>query len=101
MAAGATDGVVAQTNGRKKPEVNPPVDVAIALQANEPEAVPEILKGISSFGATPSIDDATTRLSLLAKARELVHALETPRETMIKHCWAQVRLRFIQHEMGS
>ncbi|KAF6785942.1 sterigmatocystin 8-o-methyltransferase, partial [Colletotrichum musicola] len=29
------------------------------------------------------------RQDLLIKARSLVQALETPRETMVKHCWAQ------------
>lgn len=34
-------------------------------------------------------EDYESRLALLASARALVQALETPRETMIKHIWAQ------------
>jgi hypothetical protein len=77
-------------NGSKAPEVSPPVDISIALQPNDSDAVPAILKGISSFGDAPAIGKDETRLALLAKARDLVRALESPRETMIKHCWAQV-----------
>jgi hypothetical protein len=71
-------------------EVKPLVDVATASRPCDPEAVPSILKRIVSSGETPSVDDDSVRLALLANARELVRALETPRETMIKHCWAQV-----------
>lgn len=90
-ANGTSNGNGASENkGSTVPEVNPPVDLSIALLPNDSIAVPEILKGISSFGDAPSIDKDETRLALLATARDLVRALETPRETMIKHCWAQV-----------
>lgn len=72
------------------PQANPPVDIDIALRPGDSNAVPQILKSISAFGDAPSVDNDNTRLGLLAKARELVRALETPRETMIKHNWAQV-----------
>lgn len=72
------------------PQPNPPVDIAVALRPGDSTAVPKILEDISSFGSAPSVDHDNTRLGLLAKARELVRALETPRETMIKHNWAQV-----------
>jgi hypothetical protein len=71
-------------------EDKPLVDVATASRPCDPQAVPSILKRIVSSGETPSVDDDSVRLALLASARELVQALETPRETMIKHCWAQV-----------
>ncbi|KAF2875904.1 S-adenosyl-L-methionine-dependent methyltransferase [Massariosphaeria phaeospora] len=77
------------SNGATVPEVNPPIDIGIALRPCDSDAVPEILKNISSFGKSPSLDNDNARLGLLAKARDLVRALETPRETMIKHCWAQ------------
>lgn len=77
-------------NGTAVSEANPPVDIGIAIRACDPEAVPSILKQISSFGGSPSTDSDDTRLELLANARALVRALETPRETMIKHNWAQV-----------
>jgi hypothetical protein len=70
-------------------EDKPLVDVATASRPCDPEAVPSILRRIVSSGETPSVDNDSVRLALLANARELVRALETPRETMIKHCWAQ------------
>jgi hypothetical protein len=71
-------------------EDKPLVDVATASRPCDPEAVPSILRRIVSSSETPSVDNDSVRLALLANARELVRALETPRETMIKHCWAQV-----------
>lgn len=55
-------------------------------------AVARLLLEVASAGDTFSTaDDAALapRLELLAKARELVHALETRREIMIQHLWAQ------------
>ncbi|PKX94845.1 S-adenosyl-L-methionine-dependent methyltransferase [Aspergillus novofumigatus IBT 16806] len=74
----------AQTTGQGQS----PVDVSIATEPNNLDAVPTLLKEI-----TQSSDAFTTRnvgrKDLLAKCRTLVQALETPRETMIYHCWAQ------------
>lgn len=64
------------------------VDESIATEPNNIEAVPRLLKEI-----TQAFDKFTTsnvgRQDILAKCRTLVQALETPRETMIYHCWAQ------------
>lgn len=65
------------------------VDVAVALQAVAPDEIPRLAGDIASLGASPPEDD-TARLELLKKARSLVQALETPRETMIRHLWAEV-----------
>ena len=68
-------------------------DVSIATSPNDLASVPAILKQISAQGAdlstTKTTHDYDSRLKLLASARALVQALETPRETMIKHIWAQ------------
>jgi hypothetical protein len=78
-------------NGRVVPEMKPsPNDIDVAIRANDAGAVAGLLKELSSFGATPSVDEDDTRLALLTSARALVRALETPRETMLKHNWAQV-----------
>ncbi|KAH6843416.1 S-adenosyl-L-methionine-dependent methyltransferase [Chaetomium sp. MPI-CAGE-AT-0009] len=66
-----------------------PVDVSIALRPNDLDSVPGLIKDISATGHVLKPDDGASRLRLLEKARNLVRALETPRETMIKHCWAQ------------
>lgn len=70
--------------------INPIVDISTAVRACDRDAVPGILKELSSFGNTPSVEHDDTRLRMLASAKALVRALETPRETMIKHNWAQV-----------
>lgn len=67
-----------------------PVDVGLAAAPCNLDSVPGLLEEISSLGSALSGDDGQARLKLLANARSLVTALETPRETMIKHCWAQV-----------
>jgi hypothetical protein len=74
-------------NGKTREE---PVDMSVALRPNDPERVPSLIKDISAAGNALNLDDGAGRLRLLEKARDLVRALETPRETMIKHLWAQV-----------
>ncbi|KAK8084147.1 hypothetical protein PG996_002928 [Apiospora saccharicola] len=67
---------------------------SIATFPNDLPSVPAILERISVQGAQLSSmqeeDYYESRLALLASARALVQALETPRETMIKHIWAQL-----------
>ena len=79
-----TNGVA---NGKRREE---PVDISVALRPNDSDSVPSLIKDISAAGNGLSPDDGAGRLRLLEKARDLVRALETPRETMIKHLWAQV-----------
>lgn len=72
-------------------ETYTPVGPSKAIQANNAAAVPEVLKSLSEFGSSPLVEDNDVRLRMLVQAKALVRALETPRETMIKHNWAQVR----------
>lgn len=76
------------------------VPVSVALSPSDADAVPQLLQEITqgvdkwqslqkSGGDSLQIDEA--RHELLIKTRSMMQALETPRETMIKHCWAQVR----------
>ena len=86
---------VKQTNGAGAPKTNgsakvPVVDVSVATSPNNLAVVPDIVKGISEFSTAAVSGDEEARLELVEKARQLVRSLETPRETMIKHCWAQV-----------
>lgn len=73
------------TNGDSKPaEVSP-------TSATDAAAVPSLIKELGALGGGfDENTDEETRLSLCLKARELWKALETPRETMIRHCWGQV-----------
>ena len=66
------------------------VDTAVASSPCDIEAVPSLLDEISALGKDVGNGDREGRLELLEKARSLVRALETPRETMLKHCGAQV-----------
>lgn len=87
-----TNGAADGTNGFVK---KPVVDISVALSPNDLPAVPGLIEAISSFGNAAVDGDTQSRLDLVEKARQLVRALETPRETMIKHCWSQVRLSAI------
>lgn len=75
-----------------------PVPLSLALSPSDEDAVPALLEDIS-HGADKwralhhdevGVKKEQARHDLLIKARSLVQALETPRETMLKHCWAQV-----------
>lgn len=67
-----------------------PIDVSIALAPNDKKAIPTLVNELQSGVSTLDAGGDEARHELLIKARTLVQALETPRETMIKHCWGQV-----------
>jgi hypothetical protein len=71
--------------------------VLVAVEPANLKAVPELISEIADTGSAFLLSPETLqcRLDLLAQARNLVLALETPRETMIKHLWTQVRLPFL------
>lgn len=73
----------AETNGT-------PVDVSIALMASDLESVPRLAAEIQSLGSRLKEDDYNRRQALLQKVMVLHNALETPRETMIRHLWIQM-----------
>ncbi|CAJ2510507.1 Uu.00g133160.m01.CDS01 [Anthostomella pinea] len=64
-------------------------DISIALKPCDLSSVGTHAEKISKLASNISEGDDTTRIELVETARKLVRALETPRETMIKHCWAQ------------
>lgn len=66
-------------------------DVSIALKAANIDAVPSLIKDINSLSDSLDSDDSDARLKLMAKAKSLWQSLETPRETMLRHTWAEVR----------
>lgn len=81
-----------ETNGTTNGTTNgaPPVDASLTVKANDAAAVPGLIKQISALGEGVDISDNVARQELAAKAKALWQSLETPRETMIRHCWAQV-----------
>lgn len=68
------------------------IDIMSAVAPTDVDAVPTLLSGVASAGHSFSESGGAvaTRRELLAKVRALTHALETPREMMIQHVWAQV-----------
>jgi hypothetical protein len=85
-AKGPSNGVVKEPG--QHTSIQPSVEVAIS--PNDADAVSSTIESIQTLGKTFSPADDFGRRKLLAEARRLVRALETPRETMIKHNWAQV-----------
>lgn len=85
-AKGSSNGVVKAPGHHTS--IQPSVEVAIS--PNDADAVSSTIESIQTLGKTFSPADDFGRRKLLAEARRLVRALETPRETMIKHNWAQV-----------
>jgi hypothetical protein len=83
---GTSNGVAKKPGYHKS--IQPSIDVAVS--PNDAAAVPSTIESIQSLGKTFSPSNNVGRQELLAEARQLVRALETPRETMIKHNWAQV-----------
>ncbi|KAL2219261.1 o-methyltransferase [Thermoascus aurantiacus ATCC 26904] len=67
---------------------DPSIDL-IATSPCDGESVPGLLAEIASYGEVFSHNDRRGRLQLLRAARSLVRALETPRETIIRLCWAE------------
>ena len=68
----------------------PAVDISVAVAPNDLESVLGLVQRINSIAVEASAGNENARLDLLKLARLLVQALETPREAMIWHCWAQV-----------
>ena len=92
---GISNGLVNGNSNNKttqRSKLQPSAEVAIS--PNDPTKIPSTIESIQSLGSSFSANDDAIRRQLLAEARNLVRALETPRETMIKHNWAQVSIAF-------
>ncbi|KAI1271014.1 S-adenosyl-L-methionine-dependent methyltransferase [Xylaria sp. FL0933] len=68
-----------------------PTTVELATAPTNTNAVPRLLSEITAAGHVFTQADASVvaRRDLLARARELTRALETPREIMIQQVWVQ------------
>ncbi|KAI1278297.1 S-adenosyl-L-methionine-dependent methyltransferase [Xylaria sp. FL0933] len=69
-------------------------DLSSVVAPNNVGAVSKLLSEVAAAGDVFSNTGGASlvpRRELLAKARELTHALETPREIMIQHIWAQAK----------
>lgn len=70
-----------------------PLDPAVVIAPSDLDAVPRLLSEVAAGGEALFKAEGgalAPRLDLIAKARKLVNALETPRETMIQLLWADV-----------
>ena len=91
MACLDTMSKVNGTNDANAPGIaHTEVELSVALAPNDLKSVPGLIHNINSIAERASAGNENERLMLVEMARSLVQALETPRETMIKHCWAQV-----------
>lgn len=73
----------------------PAFDASIITQPSDAKAVPDLINDIANLsGPVLGTWDDEARQALRDKARELMLALETPRETMIRHSWADVSCNF-------
>ncbi|KUL83650.1 hypothetical protein ZTR_11051 [Talaromyces verruculosus] len=62
----------------------------VAIQAGDAPSVTSLIGEMMPYCDSP--EDERHRLSLLRLARALVQALETPRETVLRLCWAEPTL---------
>jgi hypothetical protein len=68
-----------------------PIDISVATSAANLEAVPKILEELTAgFKALSDGGSEELRQDLSTKARDLMLAFETPRETSMKHIWGEV-----------
>lgn len=75
------------TNGHGQATIDP----RVATTPSAPERLAHLQKEIESHSQAYTNGNADARLNLLETARSLVQAMETPQETMLRYCWAQVR----------
>lgn len=61
------------------------------IAPSAPEQLPSLLGDIESHAKAYTGDDPDARLKLVDAAQSLVQSMETPRETMLRYCWANVR----------
>lgn len=66
------------------------VDLSLTTKPTDISAVPKLLGEIVTGVHGLAKGDDQVRHEVIRKARALVLALQTPRETMVEHCWAQV-----------
>lgn len=69
----------------------PAIHPQVATTPSAPEKLVHLQKEIESHSQAYRKGNADARLKLLETARSLVQAMETPQETMLRYCWAQVR----------
>ena len=73
------------------------IDPQVAISPSAPESLPDLLKQVEQHSKSFGEGDANARLTLVDAARSLVQAMETPQESILRYCWAQVGQSCILH----
>jgi hypothetical protein len=74
-------------------------NLELATLPLDTDSVPDLLLQLAELGASflqSNNDSPSARLALLGKARELSHALETPREMKYDNLWSGVYSRMMR-----
>lgn len=66
------------------------VDISIGRVPNNLEAIPQLLEELAGDAAALATGGDDARQRLLNTSRSIVQALETPHETILQQCFAQV-----------
>lgn len=66
------------------------IDISLLGNPSDLGAIIPILKSLNAGLPSLTTGNDEARLDLLQSAYRLVLSLESPRETMLRHCWAQV-----------
>uniref|UniRef100_A0A0D2XG77 O-methyltransferase C-terminal domain-containing protein n=1 Tax=Fusarium oxysporum (strain Fo5176) TaxID=660025 RepID=A0A0D2XG77_FUSOF len=64
------------------------VDLSFATRPGNIDAVGDLIQELSTLQRDLNHRDENIRQTMLVKARTLVHSLQTPREIMVQHTWA-------------
>ena len=63
---------------------------AMATRPSNADAVPRLIEDINALQGRLKDGDEGTRHELVKRARSLAQSLQTPREQMLQHIWADV-----------
>ncbi|KAK2477526.1 hypothetical protein H9L39_10014 [Fusarium oxysporum f. sp. albedinis] len=64
------------------------VDLSFATRPGNIDAVGDLIQELSTLRRDLNHGDENIRQTMLVKARTLIHSLQTPREIMVQHTWA-------------
>ncbi|KAJ5178356.1 uncharacterized protein N7500_001055 [Penicillium coprophilum] len=61
---------------------------SVATSPSAPELIPSLINQITILGKSVILKDYNDRTALVEAAQSLIYALQTPRESMNRHCWS-------------
>lgn len=69
--------------------VEPKIDSKVAISPTAPEQLPHLLQEVHAQSKAYANGSPGARLKLIEAAQSIVYAMETPREAILRYCWAQ------------